>query len=97
MMAISEAATDIREGRTLPVPVHLKDQHYPGAKRLSRGQGYVYSHDDPTGVSAQDYLGVEKEYYRPVNRGFEKELQKRLESIRAILREGREEPPPSSK
>ena len=43
----------------------------------------------PDGVAAQDYLGVEREYYRPVPRGFEQELAERLETIRARLREGR--------
>jgi putative ATPase len=71
------------------VPVHLQDQHYPGAKRLSHGQGYEYAHDAPDAVAAQDYLGVEREYYRPVDRGFERELAERLESIRRRLRQSR--------
>jgi replication-associated recombination protein RarA len=29
------------------VPDHLKDSHYPGAKKLGRGEGYVYTHDHP--------------------------------------------------
>ncbi len=41
---------------------------------------------------AQDYLGVEREYYRPVDRGFETELAQRLEAIRARLREARQAP-----
>jgi putative ATPase len=85
-LAIGEATHDVREGRLLPVPVHLKDSHYAGAKRLGHGQGYEYSHDVAGGVVAQDYLGVEREYYRPVDRGFEKELAARLEAIRATLR-----------
>jgi putative ATPase len=85
-IAIEEARRDVREQRVLPVPVHLKDKHYQGAKRLGHGEGYVYSHDADGGVAAQDYLGVEREYYRPVERGFEAELAKRLEEIRARLR-----------
>jgi putative ATPase len=88
-VAISEARRDIREGRTLPVPVHLRDQHYPGAKRLGHGQGYEYAHDAADGIAAQDYLGVDREYYRPVPRGFEAELVERLKSIRERLRSGR--------
>jgi len=86
-VGIAEARRDVREGRVLPVPVHLRDRHYSGAKRLGHGEGYQYAHDDPEGVAAQDYLGVERVYYRPVDRGFERELAKRLEAIRAKLRE----------
>jgi putative ATPase len=85
-IAIGEARGDIREGRLLPVPRHLQDSHYSGAKRLGHGEGYEYAHDAEGGVAAQDYLGVEREYYRPTDRGFEKELAKRLEAIRAKLR-----------
>jgi putative ATPase len=89
-LAIGEAIDDIRQGRLLPVPVHLQDRHYPGAKRLGHGEGYEYAHDAPDAVAAQDYLGVEREYYRPVDRGFEKELASRLETIRARLRSARQ-------
>lgn len=85
-LAIGEARQDIREGRVLPVPVHLRDSHYRGAKELGHGQSYEYSHNHPDAIAAQDYLGVEKTYYRPVERGFEAELAKRLEVIRARLR-----------
>lgn len=85
-VAIGEASTDVREGRLLPVPRHLRDAHYQGAKRLEHGKGYEYSHDAPDGVAAQDYLGVERTYYRPVERGFEAELAARLKEIRARLR-----------
>jgi putative ATPase len=90
-IGIGEARHDVREGRLLPVPVHLRDSHYPGAKRLGHGEGYQYSHDQPDAVAAQDYLGVERQYYRPTDRGFERELSTRLEEIRARLRQGRPE------
>jgi putative ATPase len=89
-VGIAEARRDVREGRLLPVPVHLRDSHYGGAKRLGHGAGYQYAHDAPDALAAQDYLGVEREYYRPVDRGFERDLAARLEAIRARLREGRE-------
>lgn len=88
-VAIGEARRDVREGRLLPVPVHLRDKHYAGAETLGHGQGYEYAHNAPGGVAAQDYLGVEREYYRPVDRGFERELAARLEEIRRRLREHR--------
>ncbi|HEY4234217.1 MAG TPA: replication-associated recombination protein A [Lacipirellulaceae bacterium] len=84
-VAIGEAVSDVREGRVLPVPRHLQDSHYAGAKRLEHGEGYEYAHNAEGGVAAQDYLGVERTYYRPVDRGFEKELAARLEEIRKKL------------
>jgi putative ATPase len=93
MVALGEAARDVREGRLLPVPVILRDSHYAAAKRLGHGQGYQYSHESPDAIAAQDYLGVEREYYRPVERGFELELAERLKTIRARLREAKQSPP----
>lgn len=89
-LAIGEARRDVREGRVLPVPVHLRDSHYAGAKRMGHGEGYAYAHDAEGGVAEQDYLGVEREYYRPVARGFEAELAERLAQIRTRLRGGKE-------
>ena len=68
------------------MPVHLRDAHYGGAKRLGHGEGYQYAHEHPDAIAAQDYLGVEREYYRPVDRGFEQELAERLAAIRARLK-----------
>ncbi len=88
-IGIGEARRDVREGRLLPVPVHLRGSSYAGAKRLGHGKGYQYAHDYEGGVAPQDYLGVQREYYRPTDRGFEAELAKRLEAIRKQLRAGR--------
>src|SRR5208283_2911197 len=46
-LAIDAALEDVRSGRTLPVPEHLRDTHYAGAERLGHGQGYEYAHDHP--------------------------------------------------
>jgi putative ATPase len=81
-IAISEARQDVRDGRTVAVPRHLQDSHYPGAKRLGRGEGYQYSHDFEGGWVDQDYLGVERCYYRPVDRGTEVGIKKRLDELR---------------
>ncbi len=90
-IAIGEARRDVREGRTLPVPIHLRDAHYSGGvKEFGHGVDYEYAHNAEGGVAAQDYLGIDAEYYRPAPRGFEVELGKRLEKIRARLREGKE-------
>jgi len=85
-IAIGSAIKDVREGRVLPVPKHLKDRHYAGAERIGHGEGYVYSHNEAEGIAAQDYLGIDREYYFPVDRGFEKELAERLNRIRQKLR-----------
>lgn len=71
--AIWSAMADVKEGRTLPVPKHLKDTHYKGAQRLGSGEGYKYPHDFTGGAVEQDYLGVSKTYYEPTDRGFEGE------------------------
>ena len=85
-VAIGMARHDVREGRTVPVPRHLRDKHYSGAKRLGHGEGYEYAHNAEDGIATQDYLGVEREYYNPVPRGYEVELGERLAQIRAKLR-----------
>jgi putative ATPase len=81
-MAVDAALDDVRSKRVLPVPTHLRDGHYPGAKRLGHGEGYQYAHDAPEGWVDQDYLGVERTYYQPVDRGFEAELKRRVEEQR---------------
>lgn len=85
-MAIWTAMKDVKEGRTVPVPKHLKDTHYQGSKRLGHGEGYKYAHDFEGGFVEQDYLGVDSIYYRPTTRGFEAEIEKRL----SAWRKGRE-------
>jgi putative ATPase len=96
MAALGAAAKDIREGRLLPVPVSLRDSHYRSAARLGHGAGYQYAHDAPDAIASQDYLGVDREYYHPVARGFERELAERLQAIRARLRAAKQPQPPAS-
>lgn len=84
--AISEARRDIVEGRIVPVPKHLRDSHYADAATLGSGEGYQYAHDAPDGVVQQEYLGIDKVYYQPVDRGYESELKARLLDIRKTLK-----------
>ncbi len=93
-LAIGAAMKDVREGRTIPVPIHLKDAHYEGAKRFGHGKGYKYAHDFPGGVVDQDYLGVDRTYYTPTDRGYEAEIAERLKAWRANRSIEREESPP---
>jgi putative ATPase len=88
--SIAEARRDVREGRIVPVPVHLRDSHYRGAQKLGHGDGYQYSHNEDDGVASQDYLGVDREYYHPVDRGYEAELAERLVAIREKLKAAKE-------
>jgi len=81
-VAIERALKDVREGRTIPVPIHLKDTHYAGSQRLGHGADYKYAHDYPGGFVQQDYLGVDKTYYEPTGRGYEAEIARRLASYR---------------
>jgi len=62
--AIEEAMQDIEKEPTLPVPQHLKDSHYQGAKKLGHGKGYKYPHDYG-GYIQQNYLPKKKKYYNP--------------------------------
>jgi putative ATPase len=82
-MAIDAALEDVRSGRTLPVPEHLRDTHYQGAERLGHGKGYEYAHDHPEHFVAQDYLGADKHYYEPTEQGVEKKIKERVEKWRA--------------
>lgn len=55
-LAIDHALAAVRAGEIGGVPAHLKDSHYAGAKKLGRGQGYQYPHNDPRGWIPQQYL-----------------------------------------
>ena len=81
--AIGAALAEVRSGRTLPVPEHLRDAHYQGAKRLGHGQGYQYAHEGKDHFVAQDYLGVGKTFYEPTEQGVEKKIKERVEKWRA--------------
>ena len=85
-VAIGAARREVSDGKLLPVPVHLRDGHYRGAAELGHGVGYQYSHNSPDGVVDQDYLGVDRTFYEPTNRGWEGEHAKRLDAIRERLR-----------
>ncbi|MCR2792670.1 replication-associated recombination protein A [Microbacterium sp. zg.Y625] len=86
--AINAAIADVRAGGFGRVPMHLRDAHYPGAKRLGHGKGYVYPHDLDVGVATQQYLPDElrgRRYYEPTARGVERDIAARVEKIRKIL------------
>ena len=86
--AINRAIADVRAGASGQVPVHLRDGHYAGAKQFGHGVGYIYAHDEPGHVAAQQYLPDTLRgtvYYEPTQHGFERTLTERRERIRRIL------------
>jgi len=79
--AIWAAMDDVRQNRTVPVPKHLRNAPHPAmAQQYGHSKGYQYSHDYEGGISPdQDYLGVEKTYYSPTDRGYENYIRKYLD------------------
>ncbi|MGD0703218.1 MAG: replication-associated recombination protein A [Trebonia sp.] len=89
--AIGAAQADVQAGLIGTVPNHLRDAHYPGAKRLGHGKGYVYPHDVPEGIVGQQYApdGVNgRAYYEPSSHGMEARFSERSRLIREILHPG---------
>src|SRR5665213_2080782 len=83
VMAIAAALEDVKSGRTIAVPEHLRDASYKSAKKLGHGTGYKYAHEGENHFVAQDYLGVDKIYYEPTDQGVEKKIKERVEKWRA--------------
>jgi putative ATPase len=88
--AIDAAIADVKAGKVGPVPPHLRDAHYAGAKKIGHGASYQYSHNDPRGVVPQQYAPdvVDRvDYYKPTRRGGEAAYADRVAAIRKILRD----------
>lgn len=87
--AINAAMADVQQGKIGTVPMHLRSNAYPGAKKLGNGKGYKYPHDDALGVVEQDYLPDalrDALYYDPTEHGGERDIAARLQKIRRITR-----------
>ena len=83
-LGIDEALQDIGRVKTT-VPNHLKDSHYPGAKKLGHGEGYLYAHAYPNHYVAQQYLPDELKgvsYYKPTVNGYENKIKEHLQFLR---------------
>jgi putative ATPase len=94
-LAIGAALADVRAGLAGPVPPHLRDAHYKGAKKLGHGQEYIYPHDLPNAVAAQQYAPDAihgTRYYRPTRHGVEERYADRVEKLRSLLGLPDEEP-----
>ena len=86
-VAIGKASKEVREGRTLAVPEHLRDGHYKGSERLGHGKGYLYSHDFEGSYVPQAYLPEGRRYFEPSENGLEKRIKERLEHWRRLFEE----------
>ncbi len=91
-VAIDAALEDVRDARTIAVPMYLRDANsspvgegqFVKDAAARAGESYEYSHNAEQGVTGQDYLGVEKSYYVPTDSGFEARLRDRLREIKAL-------------
>ena len=81
-LAIDAALEDVKQGRTLPVPKHLRDSHYKGAESLGNGVGYLYPHDYEGGFIPQRCLEGGRQYYDPTTNGLEGRVKERLDHYR---------------
>ena len=79
--AILDARKEVREQPTFPVPNHLRDASYPGAKRFGHGKDYKYAHDYPGHHVEQVYGPPDKRFYYPTSQGYEAEIAERLEKL----------------
>jgi putative ATPase len=89
--AIERAMKQVEEHGAQPPPPHLRDTHYPGARRLGHGLGYVYPHAQG-GYVDQEHLPEalrDSEFYQPTGEGEEGRLGEFLERMRALRRSGR--------
>lgn len=102
-MAVESALADVKEGRTIPVPMYLRDKNSsPVARPGGEGAGvrvkevggekYAYAHDVEGNITGQDYLGVEREYYLPTMNGAERAFAEKLEQVRRARRSRHQAP-----
>ena len=82
--AVFAAMGAVRDQRAMPVPAHLQDAHYRGAKDLGHGTGYKYAHDYPNHYVRQQYLPdglAGQRFYEPTEMGYEKRIREHLEFL----------------
>ena len=81
-LAVDKALKDVAENRVLPVPLHLRDASYSGAKRLGH-EGYQYAHDGEGHFVDQDYIPTDAVYYEPTDQGYEDTIARRMAGWKA--------------
>jgi len=84
--AIWKAMSDVQQERIKPVPKHLKDNHYPAAKKAYFGADYKYPHNFKDGFVPQEYLPEPaKKYYIPKEIGYEKNMKRYLQKLQTLI------------
>ncbi len=84
--AIWKAVADVKNEPIKAVPKHLKDSHYPAAKKAGFGADYKYPHDFKDGFIPQEYLpGPPQKYYMPKDIGFEKNINAYLQKLQTLI------------
>jgi putative ATPase len=86
--AFGMARADVEETRNEPVPLHLRNPVTKLMKNVGYGEGYRYAHSDPRGIVEMECLPENlrgRRYYHPTGRGFEAEIQKRLERWKKLV------------
>lgn len=97
--ALSAGLRAVNQHGNAPVPDHLRDGHYAGAKQLNAGEGYAYPHDHPSGfIADQQYLpdgfgGVR--LYEPSHHGHEAAVKARLETLRSAVQQAQQKRGPT--
>ncbi|MBL9133961.1 MAG: replication-associated recombination protein A [Verrucomicrobiaceae bacterium] len=82
-MGIDAALKEVREGRTLPIPRHLRDAHHKkAAKEFGHGEGYLYPHNYEGGFVPQRCIEGGSVYYDPTSNGLEARIKERLDHWR---------------
>ena len=92
--AYSRVRAEIERSGALPVPLHIRNAPTALMKKLGYGRGYRYAHDYPDAVISQQYLPDRlkgKNFYRPVDRGFEKTIKERLAYWKRLQRSGEQD------
>jgi putative ATPase len=85
--AYNAAAGDAHTQAADPVPLHLRNAPTKLMKQLDYGKGYQYAHEDPDAIAAMECLPEslrDRKYYTPTERGFEKEIKRRLDGWEEI-------------
>lgn len=84
-VGLNRALKDVAERRSQPVPLHLRDTNYRGARQMGHGKGYKYPHDYPGNFVEQQYMpeGAQSQpYYEPTTNGREAKIKERLDRLR---------------
>jgi putative ATPase len=87
LLAYSAAAQAAQEDVAQPVPLHLRNAPTKLMKQLDYGKGYRYAHEEPGAVADMECLPENlhgQQFYQPTDRGFEKEIKRRLEGWKGL-------------